>query len=720
MSEEDNHHEQHQVHIQDQNQGHAQDQHQDINQDFTQEQNQPPSDLDLFIHACQEGELDTVQNLISTDAVGVNETKDDGITGLHWACINNRLKVVKALIENGADPNIKGGELNATPLHWACRNGLVYIVDYLISNTLADPNLRDAQEYNALHLAVHSSNIMLVAYLLASCCDENSTKKIYVDEPDGSNRTALHWASYQNDIFSIVALLKYGADVTKIDDQQFTPLHWSFMRGYKNVMKTLLEAGSDIHVKNDQNKDSFGVAQDMDCLFTWKKVLLECGRDPKNDWKLRENWIQPRMGKIITFLAPYIFLPAALAICTTSTGLAFPKLFLAVSLFAGGIFLIKRFIISTYIYGDNELPKSPILAGIFSATAFWCIIVWLTRILPSIVLKNFIANVLLGVVITVFVWSFFKAMFINPGFVPIPTDNAVVYQQMKDLISLGKFDTDHFCVNTFMRKPLRSRFSKHNKKLVARFDHYCPWIYNEVGVRNHKLFITFVYALNVAILLFTYLSIKYFDYLKDKSGYDSDDEENESFFCSLLGDDLCYGYKNHQFHFNLIAWCLMQYIWIAFLCVVQTFQILKGLTTWELSSLNSRAASRHRFNHATVPDTFENAGNAPSTTMSMNHKHKDFQTCLHLLGIDQFVLTVKMSIASIFKKDSQTQYDPLHIVIPTDYGMKQNWLDFWVIGEIKWRNVFFLPIDGENNLNGKVVDYYKLYEYPSKDPGSSV
>ena len=211
-------------------------------------------DLAKFMNSCQEGNITIVKELITSKAVQVNDTFSDGITGLHWACINNRLYLVKYLIENGADPNYLGGELRASPLHWACRNGLVYIVDYLMSNSDADPNLKDAQSYNALHLAVHSSNITLVEYLLLSCCDVNSSKKVYIDEPDGSNRTGLHWAAYQNDIYTINALLRFGADVTKVDDNLFIPLHWSFMKGYKSVLKTLVEAGSDIFAKMIKTK----------------------------------------------------------------------------------------------------------------------------------------------------------------------------------------------------------------------------------------------------------------------------------------------------------------------------------------------------------------------------------------------------------------------------------------------------------------------------------
>ena len=85
-----------------------------------------------------------------------------------------------------------------------------------------------------------------------------------------------------------------------------------------------------------------------------------------------------------------------------------------------------------------------------------------------------------------------------------------------------------------------------------------------------------------------------------------------------------------------------------------------------------------------------------------------------MLGIDQFVMTMKMTIMSVFNRNRATSIDPLHIDIPTDYGLKQNWLDFWIIGEPNWRNIFYLPIEGENNLNGQVVDYYNLYEYPPK------
>ncbi|CAN3499521.1 palmitoyltransferase Akr1p [Diutina catenulata] len=662
-----------------------------------------------FMTACQLGNLVVVKELVGADPTLVTATLADTITGLHWACINNRLSVVRFLVEHEADPNAFGGELEATPLHWACRNGLVYIADYLLRNG-ADPSLRDAQSYNALHLATHSSNITLVIYLLYSCCHAGSKTPLYVDEPDNSDRTSLHWAAYQGDILTVNALLKFGADVSKCDNQLFLPLHWAFMRGQRNVLSKLSEAGSNIFAKNNAGKDSFAVAADMNCTKTWLQVLKESGRTPANQFMgTAPSERTQKLAKGVTFLVPYVLLPICFSLCSFGQGFFIPKLFLAMILSLVLVFITNKFIAPTYVRQEEVLlSKTPFLAGVFSGTAFWAVASFVWVLIPALWWSHFIATFLLLVSIGLFTFSFAKTMTINPGYVPVPADNAVVLSQIHDLIAAGKFDTDHFCVNTFVRKPLRSRYSRHSRRLIARFDHFCPWVYNEVGVRNHKLFLTFVYALNAAIFLFVYLVGAYFDLRKDgNSGYESDDED----MCWFLGDDACYGFRNHPYLFNVAVWCCMQYVWLTFLTVVQSFQVLRGLTTWELSQLNTDRTDS-RYNHSTVPKDFGDDSQSPPPD-SPRAKRTQFQMCLSVLGIDQFIITVKMSAMSWINRDNVDQ--PLNAIhIPTDFGPRQNWCDFWFLGDVTPRNLFYLPIEGENNLNGQVVDYYKLYEYPER------
>lgn len=673
--------------------------------------------LAKFMSACQVGDLDTVKDLISSRQVSASDTFSEGVTGLHWAAINNRLSVVKYLMENEysrGDPNAIGGNLKATPLHWACRTGLVYVVDYFLSHTDADPTIKDSQMYNALHLAVHSSNITLCIYILLSCVvsPNNKSREIYIDEPDSIQCTPLHWAAYQGDILTVNALLKYGADVTKTDQTQMTPLHWAFIRGYKSVLAALLEAGSDIHHKNDKGKDSFGVSQDMNCEKLWLQVLSEADRDPKNNWIPRTHFLEAKNAKVVTFLVPYVLIPIVLLVCNFSNGLAIPEIFFSALLCVAAALATKKFLVPIYLPKDTSLLKSPFLAGVFSGTAFWCIVVWIIVMLPAVFIKRFFTNLIVGSSAALFSYTFFKAMFINPGLVPTHSDPEAVLNEVKDLIALGRFDTEHFCVNTFIRKPLRSKFSRFSNRLIARFDHYCPWVYNDIGVRNHKLFLTFAYSLAVAIILFFFVSLKYFDKVSHVLGYDSDIDEK----CHVLNEHLCKGFYYSPFIFNLNIWCLFNLVWLGFLCVVQTFQVLKGLTTWEFSNLNNRV-SNPMYNHSTVPLDFTGLTAPPAPAPSPNrrgHGH-GLGTCAKLLGLDQFKLTVKLAVASALQKTHHLQEpSPLeNLHIPTDFGWKQNWLDFWFLGEVTWRNLFYLPIEGENNLNGQVVDYYKLYEYPN-------
>lgn len=676
--------------------------------------------LALFMSACQNGDLPTVTELVSSGQVQSSDTFSQGITGLHWAAINNRLSVVKYLMENEhsrADPNKLGGNLLASPLHWACRNGLVYVVDYLLTHTDADPTLRDSQQYNALHLAVHSSNITLVVYILLKCVAVD--KSIYIDEQDNIGCTPLHWAAYQGDILTVNALLKYGADVGKLDKSLMTPLHWAFIRGYKSVLAALLEGGSDIFAKNDKGKDSFGVAADMNCEKTWLQVLREADRSEKRNWEPNHHLLSQKLAKILTFGTPFVTLPLVFHICSFNKGYAIPKIFLSFAIFALSIVALQKFVIPIYLRKDKALFQSPFLAGVFSASAFWCVVTWLTTIMPLVWIKKFFVNTTFALTVGIVAYTFTKAMTINPGFVPVPSDPNVVFEQVKDLIKTGRFDTEHFCVNSFIRKPLRSKYSRLANRLIARFDHSCPWVYNDIGVRNHKLFVVFTYSLAVAIVTYSILAIKFFDKFADKLGYDSDAEGE----CKILSEHLCEGYVNNHFIFNVLFWSWFQLTWVSSLCVVQTFQILRGVTTWEFSSLNKQMGNP-MYNHSTVPSDFDGPS-APTQLQNSpgaahGHRHGGVNACMRLLGMDQFFMTVKIAVLSLFKSTthsaSYTSMD--NIDVPTDFGWKQNWLDFWFLGDTEWRNLFYLPIDGENNLNGSVVDYYKLFEYPSKHSGS--
>ena len=72
----------------------------------------------LFIAAVS-GDLAKVKRLVVGCGVDPNIRDKDGWTPLHYAAWKRRLKVVKLLLEHGADPNIQENKYGKTPLHYA-------------------------------------------------------------------------------------------------------------------------------------------------------------------------------------------------------------------------------------------------------------------------------------------------------------------------------------------------------------------------------------------------------------------------------------------------------------------------------------------------------------------------------------------------------------------------------------------------------------------------
>lgn len=739
-----------------------------------------------LIIACQNGDLATVKELLDSGVASANDLLEDNISALHWAAINNRLSVCRYLVSKGAIVDFHGGDLNATPLHWACRYGLVYIVDFLIKNG-ADPKECDGQGFNSLLLAVHSSNIMLVIYILMMT-------DVPVDSIDPSERTALHWAAYQGDALSVEALLKFGATVNKVDNTGFTSLHWSLIKASSLCLINLIKFNANIFLVTNDGKTAFDIAIDMGHLKIFQEALKECGKDVDgNDIHVPDIFAKnPKLPKVITFLVPYIVTGLTLEFFSDYYNI-FQTIFFNVGLYVITYFFLTKLILPSYINEKKKMLKSPLLSGIFSSVAAWVIINWLLYILPNTLETHIFGNILFSLLASVVVFTFFKSMFLNPGTIK-PWDPKIAQtaegikeadnntdseenqnltsideklknetvSQVAELIKLGKFDSKNFCIHTFVRRPLRSKYSHFSNGLVARFDHFCPWVYNDIGLRNHKLFIFFVLSLEAAIITFTYLCTEYFNYVSAFAAqfvYSTDGKvrtvkrpphtpfqvynpvpDND---CTILSSSWCNGYSDSFPLFILVAFCLFQAIWVFVLIFAQFYQISKNLTTYEASVLTKPnddyyyspvpiellTELENPSNHYSISETMDNGSvnnetADSSTTLAatgsdkaadgngkadlLSFKNMKISACglfLKLIGISQFVHTFK------HKKRLRASH--------FNFGLKLNCLEFWCLGntsksKTSIKNFFRIPSadNGQTYSGDQLVDYYKLYDYP--------
>ncbi|GAV53184.1 hypothetical protein ZYGR_0AI04670 [Zygosaccharomyces rouxii] len=694
----------------------------------------PEDPLDRFMSACQRGDLATVREIVNSGQVDINNDFDkaEHVTGLHWASINNRLGVVDFLVSRGADVNIKAGNLQAPPLHWAARYGYVYIVHYLLEHG-ANPRLTDEQGFNLLHLSVNSSNIMLVLYVLFSVVDRGILE---VDSQDPHGRTPLLWAAYQGDSLTVDSLLRFGS-YTKVPDRGgFTPLHWGTLKGQPHVLIYLLQNGGDVLQKTDDGKDCFTIAQEMNTMYSLVDALRHCGFDELGN-PIKKLFRKSLHAKIITFFIPWVFLGIVFTIFSHVHFLfALPIVILFG--FATGK-LLNKYILPCYTVvgvSSASLLRSPLYSGLFTASIIWPMFVWISRVIPKTIEDQYSANFLVMIAILAVSFLLVALMRSDPGRIPTETDTQVVRETIKDLLSTGKFDSKNFCIETWVRKPLRSRFSGLSNSLVARFDHYCPWVYNDIGLRNHKTFLTCILLVQILMLLFIYLCTEYFDELEDLHKHITDGGELR---CTILrNEDLCLGFTYDRFAFVTFVWVVFHSIWVGLLVIVQVFQVFQGVTNYEFSKM----MNAHRMNGTdpgffneffgtapeellTINSTIDNTNSERSNEVSLNQtisssgsqlKPKTcFGICCALTGVDQWLMVIKetfgMSHSASGTKKSLT------VSSPTNYGWKTNWKDFWLTSDTTaplWRRILFPPTTSRALLGGQEVDYYKLFSLPPK------
>jgi hypothetical protein len=76
-------------------------------------------DIDALIEAAAKDDVDTLRAILDRDPALVRARDRVGATALHHAAFNASRRVVRLLVERGADINARDTEFGATPAGWA-------------------------------------------------------------------------------------------------------------------------------------------------------------------------------------------------------------------------------------------------------------------------------------------------------------------------------------------------------------------------------------------------------------------------------------------------------------------------------------------------------------------------------------------------------------------------------------------------------------------------
>ena len=192
---------------------------------------------------------------------------EDGLTSLHQSISLNLFELSKEIIISSKKHlsqkdysefiNWKTNK-GQTPLHYASFVGNIKIIKLLIQNG-ADFLSKTNNGFNVLHLAIMGNKITSFFYFIKKY-------KISINSKDIKENTCLHLATYFNSkkIFNYL-LTSNKIDINSKNKEGFTPLHFAVINQNKSMIKKLLIKGANSSIKNDKlyNKSELALKKDF-------------------------------------------------------------------------------------------------------------------------------------------------------------------------------------------------------------------------------------------------------------------------------------------------------------------------------------------------------------------------------------------------------------------------------------------------------------------------
>ena len=134
----------------------------------------------------------------------INKKTLQGVTAIHYASFKGDIKIIKSLIENGADK-------------------------FAITN----------RQLNVMHYAAQGNQPNSLVFF----------KDLYnmdIRAKDQGGSTPLHWAAYAGAESALTYLLTWDVDINDRDNEDFTPLHLAVVSKQIKIVKRLLQKGASI------------------------------------------------------------------------------------------------------------------------------------------------------------------------------------------------------------------------------------------------------------------------------------------------------------------------------------------------------------------------------------------------------------------------------------------------------------------------------------------
>ncbi|CAG8654630.1 17763_t:CDS:2, partial [Gigaspora rosea] len=193
---------------------------------------------EIALHkAAYHGYQEIVQILLEKNA-NIKAVSDNGWTTLHFAAAAGHVEVIKILLECNGNLNT-ASEYSKTALYCAAENKHTETVKYLL-----EVEARNDQDFNEQYF--------YPIYFAAKKKYENVVKLL----SEKTYHIKLHYTAGKEDIEIVKFLLNIETKYFIIDKNGRTPLHWAAFEGYEEMVKNLVEKGTNLVEFMDNYKET--------------------------------------------------------------------------------------------------------------------------------------------------------------------------------------------------------------------------------------------------------------------------------------------------------------------------------------------------------------------------------------------------------------------------------------------------------------------------------